>query len=147
MDFDFETVPHHWINRLGFLIRRELQTRFRRAGADVTAEEWAVLLLLWRRDGRSPGMLADRTIRDRTTMTRLLDGMERKGLVLRQTDADDRRRMQVWLTTSGREIRDVLLPVARDLIGQTMDGIPQQDVETSLRVLRRMTGNLQPNGG
>jgi len=147
MKFDFKTLPHHWVNRFAFLLRKELQERFRQAGQDITAEEWAVLLLLWQQNGRGPAELADLTVRDRTTMTRLLDAMERKGLVGRKTDLKDRRRMLVTLTSKGRDLQAVLVPQAQALIGRTLKGIPEENIATTLSTLRQMTENLQKTGG
>ncbi len=143
MTFNFETLPHSWINRLGFLLRKDLQVRFRAAGFAISAEEWAVLLLLWQRDGRKPSDLADLTVRDRTTMTRLLDGLERKGIITRQTDQKDRRRISVTLSEAGRDLRGALMPVAKGLIEQSLYGIGVTEMETTLSVLRRMMENMQ----
>jgi DNA-binding MarR family transcriptional regulator len=138
-----ETLPHAWINRLGFLLRKDLADRFRAAGHKISAEEWAVLLFLWQRDGRRPSELADLTIRDRTTMTRLLDGMARKGLISRQPDQKDRRRISVRLSARGRDLRAVLVPIAKGLIAQSLHGIGITEMETTVSVLRRMMGNMQ----
>jgi DNA-binding MarR family transcriptional regulator len=143
MTLNTETLPHAWINRLGFLLRKDLADRFRAAGYKVSAEEWAVLLFLWQLDGRRPSDLADLTIRDRTTMTRLLDGMERKGLISRQPDQKDRRRISVRLTPEGRDLQGILVPVAKGLIEQSLHGIGITEMETTVSVLRRMMGNMQ----
>ena len=45
-----EKQLQYWINRLGFVLRRDLQDRFRAAGIKMGAEEWAVLLLLWQEE-------------------------------------------------------------------------------------------------
>ncbi|SDX36212.1 hypothetical protein [Roseicitreum antarcticum] len=65
---DHEEIPLHWINRLGFLVRRALGDQFRAAGHPVSPEEWAILLVLWKYGPRTPGALADVTIKDRTTI-------------------------------------------------------------------------------
>lgn len=143
MHLPFETLPQHWVNRLSFLLRKSLADGFRAAGANVTAEEWAVLLMLWQQDNRNPGELADLTIRDRTTMTRLLDGMERKGLISRATDPKDRRRMIVTLTDRGREMQVILVPIAKDLIADCNDDIPPKDIEITMKTLRQMSENIQ----
>ncbi|MFT5343017.1 MAG: DNA-binding MarR family transcriptional regulator, partial [Paracoccaceae bacterium] len=72
---DYENIPLHWINRLGFVVRKELVRRFQDNGFDVVPEEWAILLILWSKGAQTPSVLADATIRDRKTVTRLLDGM------------------------------------------------------------------------
>lgn len=142
--FDYETVPLHWVNRLGFLTRKELGNRFRAAGVDVSPEEWAVLLILWQKGAQTPGALADVTFRDRTTITRLIDGMVAKGLVARGADPNDRRRSLVDVSDAGRALEAKLVSIARVLITEALDGIAPADIEATLRTLRKMTLNLHP---
>lgn len=142
MTLDHESLPHHWVNRLGFLLRRALQDRFRAIGEDVTPEEWAVLLFLWQDDDRTPGDLAARTVRDPTTMTRLLDGMVRKGMISRHADAEDRRRSRIRLTPRGRDLQAILVPEAKALIARSMRGVGATDMATTVKVLRAISRNM-----
>jgi len=142
-----EDQLQHWVNRLGFVLRRDLQDRFRRADMRLGAEEWAVLLLLWQDDGQTPGELALRTVKDQTTMTRLLDGLARKGFVDRMRDHMDRRKVRVVLTPQGNEIQGHLVPIAADLIKASEAGISDADIQTTRRVLQKMTENLLETGG
>lgn len=137
-----ENQLQYWINRLGFVLRRDLQDRFRKNGINISAEEWAVLLLLWQEDGQTPGALAHRSVKDQTTMTRLLDGMVRKALITRTPDAEDRRRVRLNLTADGVGMQAALVPIAAGLIEQSQRGISTEDMQTTRRVLRQMTENL-----
>lgn len=139
---DYETIPLHWVNRLGFLVRKELGQLFMQEGHDIGPEEWAVLLLLWRDRSKTPGDIAAVTFRDRTTVTRLIDGMVRKGLVSRETDPSDRRKSVVQATDRGKNLEQELVPIARALITRALQGIDPRDVETTVRSLRAMTQNL-----
>lgn len=146
MTFDPQTLPHHWINRLSFLLRRELHARFQRIGHNVTAEEWAVLTFLWKQDGRFAGELARLSVRDATTMTRMLDSMARKGLIRREADPSDRRRMRVCLSEKGQDIRPALVAEAEKLIAGSLNGIDGDDLETTLRTLVKIYENLEGKG-
>jgi DNA-binding MarR family transcriptional regulator len=139
---EFERIPLYWVNRLSALSRRELVTRFRAAGHDISAEEWATLLLLWREDGQTPGALSRRTVRDPTTMTRLVDAMVRKRLVTRRMDESDRRRSLICLTEYGRRLESELVPVAQAMIAQALEGVCDSDAATTISVLSRMVDNL-----
>lgn len=140
--FDFEAIPLHWVNRLGFLTRKKLNVSFGKAGHTVSPEEWAILLVLWQKGPQSPSALADVTFKDRTTVTRLLDAMVRKKLVTRTEDELDRRRSVVALSSRGSGLKTELVPIAQTLIGQALAGIPAEDIETTTRTLRTMTENL-----
>lgn len=140
--FEYETIPLHWVNRLGFLVRKELALRFRAEGYDIGAEDWAVLLILWKKGPQTPGALADVTFRDRTTITRLIDGMVKKDLVTRREDAKDRRRSLVDITPYAFDLQGELVPIAHQVIAGAMPGVSHADLEATTRTLRRMTENL-----
>ncbi|QBY00914.1 MarR family transcriptional regulator [Rhodophyticola sp. CCM32] len=142
--FDYESISLHWVNRLGFLVRKELGQRFRDHGYDVTPEEWAVLLILWKHGAQTPGRIADVTFRDRTTVTRLVDGMVKKHLVERDADPKDRRKSLIGASAFGQSLQSALVPIAADLIHKAMAGISQADALTTLRCLRQMTETLLP---
>lgn len=136
----------YWINRLGFVLRRDLQNRFRKAGFRLGVEEWPILLLLWQADNRTTGELASITVKDQTTMTRLLDGMVRKGLLTRRPDDKDRRKVRVSLTDGGRAMEASLVPIAAGMIADSQQGIDATDLEVTRRTLRRMTENMLQQG-
>ncbi len=142
MMINTENSPQHWVNRLSFILRRDLQVRFRRAGFSISAEEWAVLLQLWQVDGQTPGELADKSVKDQTTMTRLLDGLVRKDLVDRVRDNADRRKVRVLLTKKGVGMQNQLLPIAQGLIAQSEHDISNEEREITVRVLKKMAANL-----
>lgn len=142
--FDYETIPLHWVNRLGFLVRKELGQRFQARGHHVSPEEWAVLLILWKDREQTPGAIADTTFRDRTTVTRLIDGMVKKQLVERDLDSHDRRKSIVRASDRGVELKDELVPIAIELITESLKGIDPKEIEITVRTLKAMTHNLLP---
>lgn len=144
---DFENLPLYWVNRLSAMARRELTQRFRAGGHDISPEEWAILMLLWHQDGQSPGAMSARTVRDPTTMTRLVDGLVRKGLVARRQDDSDRRRSRVCLSDVGRDMQAPLVALAMPMIARALDGISAADAATTVRVLAKMVENLAADGG
>ncbi|ASM71316.1 MULTISPECIES: MarR family winged helix-turn-helix transcriptional regulator [Roseobacteraceae] len=115
---------------------------FRAAGHPINPEEWAILLVLWKQSPQTPGALADVTIKDRTTVTRLIDAMVRKGLVIRTEDPDDRRRSIVAVSVHGHAVKSELIGIAQGLIDRTLGGIPREDIDTTTRTLQAMTQNL-----
>ncbi len=139
---NFETLPLYWVNRLSAMSRRELGLRFKAAGHDVSPEEWAILLLLWREDSQNPGEMSARTVRDPTTMTRLIDGMVRKGFVERRADTSDRRRSNICLTQMGRGLEPALISLAKPMIEAGMAGISEEDLKTTVQVLAKMVANM-----
>ena len=123
-------------------MRQEMYRRFARLGLEMTPEQWVVLVRLWERDGRTQNQLSDETLRDKYTMSRMLDGMEKRGWLERRPDPGDGRSRLVFLTRAGLELEARLVPVARELVEDLLRGIPEVELEITLRTLRRMADNV-----
>lgn len=139
---DYEKIPLHWVNRLSFLTRKTLSQGFEEEGLFVSAEEWAILLILWSKGEQTPTALADVTFRDRTTITRLIDQMVKKQFVVREHDEKDRRRVLIKASDKGEALKDELVPIAKSMIATATSGISSQDIETTVKTLSQMTNNL-----
>jgi MarR family transcriptional regulator, organic hydroperoxide resistance regulator len=112
-------------------------------GLELTPEQWIVLVQLWQKDGQSQSALSELTLRDAPTMSRILDTMEKTGVVERVVDAQDARSRLVRLTRRGRALEDKLVPLARELVTDLEQGISEADLETTHRTLSRMLGNIR----
>lgn len=71
----------------------------------VTPGQYGVLRCLWDENAQTAKRLADRLVLDGSTITGILDRMEQKGLIEKQTDPKDRRAMQVMLTPKGKKLQ------------------------------------------
>jgi MarR family transcriptional regulator, organic hydroperoxide resistance regulator len=116
---------------------------FLQHGLELTPEQWIVLVQLWEEDGQSQTALSECTLRDKPTMSRILDTMEKTGLVTRQADAKDARTKRVLLTGTAQKLRPKLVPVAKRLVARLEQGISDADLETTHRTLSRMLENLR----
>jgi MarR family transcriptional regulator, organic hydroperoxide resistance regulator len=124
-------------------IRSVTYKQFLSHGLELTPEQWIVLVQLWEKDGQSQSALSERTLRDRPTMSRILDTMEKSGLVERSVDAQDARSRLVKLTRTGKALQPKLVPVAKKLVAHLERDIPERDLEITHRTLGRMLENLR----
>lgn len=104
---------------------------------------WYYLRVLWQRDGVSQKYLSDATGVTENTTAALIAAMIRRGLVNRQRDSADRRKVQINLTPEGRALAKDLLPRATGINAIAASGISESEVETCLSVLIRMSANLE----
>jgi DNA-binding MarR family transcriptional regulator len=124
-------------------IRSATYKEFSEQGLELTPEQWIVLVQLWQKDGQTQSALSELTLRDKPTMSRIIDTMERGGLVERTLDAEDARARLVKLTRLGKSLQAKLVPVAKGLVARLEAGIPERDLETTHRTLARMLENLR----
>jgi len=142
MKFDLDSAIGFVVGRTCHFMRKAFQKTFSEAGHSVTPEEWVLLNRLWVQDGQRHAELAASTVRDRTTVTRLLDSMVEKGLVRRETDPDDRRGVLTFLTPAGSALKDQLIPVAQGLLASATEGISDEELEQCRNTLLKFQANL-----
>jgi DNA-binding MarR family transcriptional regulator len=139
---EVENAIGFWIHRVYQASRNEMFRAFREQGEEVTPEQWAVLIRLWERDARTQTDLSDATFRDPPTMSRIVDGMETRGLLERHADTQDGRVRIVRLTRRGRDLKRKLVPVVERLVGRMVAGIDDAALVTTRDALRRMFANI-----
>jgi len=104
----------------------------------ITASKWRVLGTLQARSMLMMGELAEMTAIDRTTLTRMLNQMEDAGLLLRTTDADDKRAIMVALTRRGQK----LFLAANKIVEQVNDEITRDISDDEIPRLRELMQRL-----
>lgn len=103
----------------------------------LTYPQYLVMLVLWEQDGQSVTALGDRLSLDSGTLTPLLKRMEAAGLLQRQRAADDERRVQVSLTSTGVALQDRAASVPQCVVAQTGCPLPElMGLTQQLRLLR-----------
>jgi DNA-binding MarR family transcriptional regulator len=141
-EFHLDHTLGYLINRCAILLKSELTHRFRQAGYDVTPEEWSILNRLWEQDGLSQNELAERTIKDKTTVTRFLNQMESKRLVIRRSSKEDGRTKKVHLTSRGQELKPILIQITKGLLAEASIDLPETNLKTTFNTLKTVENNL-----
>jgi DNA-binding MarR family transcriptional regulator len=132
---------------LGFQVRRchrafdrVLNGYLSREG--LTSGFWYFLRALWQENGATQKRLSQlNNVTEPTTVT-TLNAMTRIGLVRRQRNVGDRRKLNVFLTPRGETLKAELMPYAFRINAIACEGIAAAELETCLSVLKRMSANL-----
>ena len=131
------------INLAAQRLKYELHQTFQAKGYDVTPEQWAVLNRLWEEDGLSQVELAERTFKDKPSTTRILNLLEKKKIVVRRRDAEDRRVMHVFLTKAGRDLKGKLIPCAEEVLAKGGQDLTRKEVLQMKQTLTKILDNLE----
>ncbi len=123
-------------------IARRLQKNFKQAGIEITIEQWSVLYHLWKEDGQSQQQLCDATFRDKPSITRLVDNLEKLGLVKRNPAKDDRRINKICLTIEAQKLQEEAMEVATQTLNEALAGVTNGQVEIAKEVLQKVYENL-----
>ncbi len=120
-----------------------LSVIFQKHGYDITPEQFLVLDALWDYGVQSQQEIADKIMKDKNSVTKLIDGLEKKNYLRRESYKKDRRQNQIQITDLGLEIKDGLTKVAIKATDQIIREITKEDMDVFLRVLFKMMDNMK----
>lgn len=127
------------VNRSGKLFAEALENDFRPYG--VTRSQWIAMYYIYTHESITQRELADKMVIKEPSVVRLLQKLESDGLLSRTGTQTDKRVKQLVLTTKGEQLCLHLMPVAQRFKDHTIQGIPEEDLQTFQRVLATMTQN------
>ncbi|WP_298503694.1 MarR family transcriptional regulator [uncultured Maribacter sp.] len=143
VDFEASIIP--WLGKTSKMADCFLQEKLKEKGLDLSKEQVVVLKKLHEKDGLNQNELAFLTLRDKSTLTRLLSKMENKKYIQRIRSKEDKRISQVFLTEEGRNIYTKTTPVLRDLLDSLGKGITIEEKELTIRILKKVQVNMGVN--
>ncbi|MHC1712285.1 MAG: MarR family winged helix-turn-helix transcriptional regulator [Solidesulfovibrio sp.] len=137
--YDIDNAVGYAIGHAATQLKIGLRRVFVAAGHDVTPEQWVVLYRLFETQGLTQCGLGERTVKDKTTITRILDRLEAKGLVTRRRDLQDRRSQRIFLTSDGETLIQRLVPLVRRYAAEAFADVGSDDRDA----LHRILGNIE----
>ena len=136
---------------LGLLIRsahnsmteRFVQNVFN-SGLDISMDQWMILGPIWQLESPSQKELGEICFRDKPSITRIIDSLERKSLVVRVPDQIDHRIKRVVLTKAGKQLFYDVLPIMEKTREEVRGNIPEEEIQIFKNVLSKIIKNLKP---
>lgn len=142
MKYNFNDSIGFIIVKAGRLIENRLRLNFEKANIKITPQQWSVLTHLWNTDGISQQNLADAFSKDKTSMTRLLNNMEKNELIIRKQDVIDKRNKKIFLTNYSKLLKKDTIKIAEKTLMETLVGIETKDLKLGKKVLKLINKNL-----
>ncbi len=124
-------------------IARRMQKHFKQRNVDITIEQWSVLYHLWKEDGLSQQQLCDATFRDKPSITRLVDNLEKLKLVKRVASKDDRRINMIYLTAQAQQLQEQTMEIAGQTLNEALENVTNGQIEIAKEVLQKVYENLK----
>ncbi len=131
-----------YVNILNSRIKKCFIDRLQQNGINVTPEQYLVLDILWEKQSLSQQNIADLIQKDKNSVTKIIDSLEKKNLVNRVVDQRDRRINKIELTQEGLALEKITTKVAINFMNDTIKSIDNQDLDKFVEVMRRLKDNL-----
>jgi DNA-binding MarR family transcriptional regulator len=102
-----------------------------------------VLYHLWKQDGISQQELCNATFRDKPSITRLVDNLEKAGLVKRVASETDRRINNIFITKQAEKLQEKSMELAEETLNEALEGVPSDKIDICKEVLQIVYDNLK----
>lgn len=130
------------INIAGCKLKQYTATMLKQQNIDLTPEQFLLIDLLWNQGPLSQQDLADQMQKDKNSITKLVDAIERKGFVVRQQNPNDRRSNTIILTDLAYSLRDDAKTKGISILNRMLDGIPEDELHSFLQTLEKLCSNM-----
>tara|TARA_B100000767_G_C19716761_1_gene515326 strand:+ start:431 stop:886 length:456 start_codon:yes stop_codon:yes gene_type:complete len=108
---------------------------------DITFDEWMILGPIWNLKGASQKECGEISTKDKTAVTRIINSLEAKSLVVRVSDQIDKRIKRIVLTKKGENLFEDILPIIEKTRSQMNDNIDEDELKTLDTVLKKLIDN------
>ena len=143
INYDLENSFGSIVRRADIALINQLNQNFKNAGYNITTEQYRVLVNLWNKDGQNQRELAEATRKNKSSMTRLINGLEKRNLVVRVPNREDHRNKLIYLTQRGKELPNELTQLAKKTLHEAQQGISVEKLEACNKVLLKILENLK----
>ena len=134
-----------WIGKTSKLVQIYIQQVLVEENIDLTSKQLLLLKLLHAQDGQMQNDLAIITSRDKGSLVRLIHNMEKKNLVVRKKDRQDKRINRIYLTSYGKKVFADTIPTLNRIIRNILEGISNHEKQQLISILSRVQSNIKEN--
>jgi DNA-binding MarR family transcriptional regulator len=130
------------LDRTARKVKQYAKKRFRELGWTITVDQWAILKQLYDKGEVNQRELADLTFKDHPTMTRIIDLLSSKELIIRKPHPKDRRSFIIGLTQNGESMVEECLPEVQKIRMKAWENLSEHDFQEFKRILESIYQNL-----
>jgi MarR family transcriptional regulator, multiple antibiotic resistance protein MarR len=124
------------------LLSNMLGKRFQEAGIEMTAEQWGAVILLLNSDAMTQGQLGERLCLEKSSVSRLVGGLERRGWIARTKSPDDSRHKLVSPTPKALETAERCAAIAKAVLKEAHRGMTEDEQLVCRSFLARIIANI-----
>ena len=132
-----------YVNILNSRIKKGFFDKLQENGINITPEQYLVLDILWDQQSLSQQNIADIIQKDKNSVTKIIDSLEKKSLVRRVVDKKDRRINKIELTDEAMALEKLTTEVAINFMNDVVKDIDKQELDNFVNVMQRMKNNLE----
>lgn len=130
------------LNLAGCRLKQYTAAMLKQHNVDLTPEQFLLIDLLWNQGPLSQQELADQLQKDKNSVTKLVDAIERKGFVVRRQNPSDRRSNTIILTDLATSLKDNAKSKGIFILDKMLSGIKEEELRSFLDTLQKLCANM-----
>ncbi|QJD97459.1 MarR family transcriptional regulator [Mucilaginibacter robiniae] len=131
------------MNEMRHRLRQHVQVKMREHNINLTFEMMEVLSCLWKKNGINQQEIAYMSLKDKSSMTYLIDNLVKRNLVTRVEDESDRRNKLIYLTEDAQNLKDTLFPWVTEMYTHAASNLQEEDIINCTQVINAMVEKLK----
>lgn len=108
----------------------------------LTPEQFLLIDLLWNQGPMTQQAMADMMQKDKNSVTKLVDALEAKGLLVRQKNENDRRSNLLVLTRKAEDMKGDAKEKGISVLDRMLEGISEEELKAFLVTLNKLNANM-----
>lgn len=130
------------LNLTGCKLKQFIAAKLRQMDVPLTPEQFILIDLLWNQGSMSQQQLADQMQKDKNSVTKLVDALERKGFVVREQNRQDRRSNTLVLTEKAEGLKSGAKQKGISILDEMLIGISEEELRSFLVTLGKLNRNM-----
>ena len=131
-----------YINIVNCSLIKYFAKELTRNGINLTPEQYLVMDILWDAEVMSQQAIADIIQKDKNSVTKFIDSLEKKGLVYRQVNKTDRRVNNIVVSEEGMKLKTKTTEVAIGMMRNVLKNIKEEDLMALDKVMNQIKENI-----
>ena len=132
-----------YVNILNSRIKKYFIDKLQENKINITPEQFLVLDILWEKQSLSQQNIADIIQKDKNSVTKIIDSLEKKQLAKRVMDKKDRRINIIELTDEAYALEEKVTKVAIDFMNDAIRDIDNKDLDSFVNIMKQIKNNLE----
>lgn len=135
-----------YLNLAGCKLKQYSAMMLKQYNVELTPEQFLLVDVLWNQGPMSQQQLADNMHKDKNSITKLVDALERKGFVERKRSSVDRRSNTIVLTEKADTMKLDAKEKGMTVLDRMLDGISEEELRSFLDTLNKLSNNMSATG-
>ena len=131
-----------YINIVNCSLIKYFAKELTRNDINLTPEQYLVMDILWDAEVMSQQAIADIIQKDKNSVTKFIDSLEKKGLVYRQVNKTDRRVNNIVVSEEGMKLKAKTTEVAIGMMRNVLKNIKEEDLMALDKVMNQIKENI-----